>query len=194
MLQRRKHVMGVIATALVAVFLLGSSPAEATVVVSLSPANQSVDISDGTATVDIVAVIPQADAIVSWGLDINLLGSSVSVSGSAVNEPTWTAATGVDGDGLAGLVPSPPGTAIWSDPVEILLATVTLSLDSLGTTDLTLSDDNPADLSEGFALDPPPVGAFADVDYVAGSITVTPEPASLALLLLGGVTCLSRRR
>ena len=60
--------------------------------------------------------------------------------------------------------------------------------------DLTLSDDNPADLSEGFALDPPPIGAFADVIYVPGSITVTPEPASLALLLLGGVACVSRRR
>lgn len=194
MLQRRKGVIGVVATALVAMILLAASPAKATVVVSLSPANQSVDISDGTATVDIIAVIPQSDAIVSWGLDINLLGTSVSVSGSAVNEPTWTAATGVDGDGLAGLVPAPPGTAIWSDPVAILLATVTFSLDSLGVTDLTLSDDNPADLSEGFALDPPPIGAFADVTYVPGSITVIPEPASLALLLLGGVACVSRRR
>ena len=64
MLQRRKGVIGVVATALVAMILLAASPAKATVVVSLSPANQSVDISDGTATVDIIAVIPQSDAIV----------------------------------------------------------------------------------------------------------------------------------
>jgi hypothetical protein len=179
---------------MVAVILLAAAPAEATVVVSLSPANQVVDIGDGTATVDIIAVIPQADAIVGWGLDLELFGSSVSISGSAVNEPTWTATTGVDPDGLAGLVPLPPGTAIWSDPVAIVLATVTLSLDSLGATNLILSDDNPTDASEGFALDPPPVGEFADVTYVPGSITVTPEPASLVLLLLGGMACVSRRR
>ncbi len=194
MLQRRKPVMGAMATAMVAGVLLGPAPADATVVVSLSPANQVVPLVDGTATVDIVAVIPEADAIVGWGLDLDLFGTSVSVSGSAINEPTWTAVSGVDGDGLAGLVPTPPGTAIWSDPVAIVLATVTLSLDELGTTDLTLSDDNPADLSEGFALDPPPVGAFADVSYQPGSITVIPEPACLMLLMLGGAACVSRRR
>ncbi len=194
MLQRCKPFMGAIATALVAGVLLGPAPAEATVVVSLSPANQVVPITNGTATVDIVAIIPQSDAIVGWGLDLDLLGLSVSVAGSAVNEPTWTAVSGADADGLAGLVPTPPGTAIWSDPVSIVLATVTFSLDSLGTTDLNLSDDNPSDLSEGFALDPPPVGAFADVTYQPGSITVTPEPASLMMLLLGGVACVSRRR
>lgn len=194
MLQRRKGIMRVIATGLVAGALLAASPAQATVVVSLSPANQSVPIGDGTATVDIVAVIPQADAIVGWGLDLDLFGSSVSILGAAVNEPTWTAVSGVDADGLAGLVPVSPGTAIWSDPVAIVLATVTLSLDALGTTDLGLSDDNPIDLSEGFALDPPPVGEFADVTYELGSITVTPEPASLVLLALGGIACISRRR
>ncbi|GJM24878.1 MAG: hypothetical protein DHS20C16_12930 [Phycisphaerae bacterium] len=194
MLQRRKRVFGVMATALVAMILLAAAPAKATVVVSLSPANQSVDIGDGTASVDIIAVIPQADAVVGWGLDLDLFGSSVSIGGASVNEPTWTAVSGTDLDGLAGLVPFSPGTAIWSDPVAIVLATVTLSLDSLGTTNLTLSDDNPADLSEGFALDPPPVGEFADVTYEPGSITVTPEPASLVFLLLGGMACVSRRR
>ncbi len=194
MLQRHKRILGVIATGLVAGALLAASPAQATVVVSLSPANQSVPLGDGTATVDIVAVIPQADAIVGWGLDLDFLGSSASLSSALVNEPTWTAVSAVDGDGLAGLVPLSPGTAIWSDPVAIVLATITISLDGLGTTDLILSDDNPSDLSEGFALDPPPVGEFADVSYELGSITVTPEPASLMLLALGGLACISRRR
>lgn len=177
-----------------AVFAL-AGPARATILVSIEPANQVVDIADGTTTVDIVAVIPQADAVVAWGLDLDLFaGTSVSFLSAAVNEPTWTAVASIDLDGLAGLVPAPPGTAIWSDPVAVLLATVTLSLDSLGITSLGLSDDNPADLSEGFALDPPPVGAFADVSYVGATIEVVPEPTALSLMLLAVSMAVIRRR
>ena len=178
----------------VAVFALAGS-AQATILVSLEPANQIVDISDGTATVDIVAVIPQADAVVGWGLDFDVLaGTSASFLSAVVNEPTWTAVSSVDLDDLAGLAPTPPGTGIWSDPASILLATVTLSLDSLGVTSLGLSDDNPGDLTEGFALEPPPAGAFADVNYVGATIEVVPEPAALSLMLLGGALVTIRRR
>jgi hypothetical protein len=48
-------------------------------------------------------------------------------------------------------------------------------------------------LTEGFALNPPPAGEFADVTYVPGEITVTPEPGTLALLALGGLTLIRRR-
>ncbi|HRX87501.1 MAG TPA: PEP-CTERM sorting domain-containing protein [Phycisphaerae bacterium] len=174
--------------------LIASAPALATIQVALLPASQTVNIADGTTTVDIVAVIPQADAIVSWGLDLGLSGTSVSYAGATVG-PAWTPTTGADGDAFAGLAPTPPGSAIWSDPTAILLATVTLSLDSLGVTDLVLSDDNPADLTEGFALNPPPVGAFADVVYTGGTVNVViPEPASLALLALGGLAVAAPRR
>ena len=81
--------------------------------------------------------------------------------------------------------------AMYGDAIR---TTVTGTLDALGVTDLTLSDDNPVDLSEGFALDPPPTGAFADVVYAPGSITVIPEPASVALVLIGGVVFGLRRR
>lgn len=171
-----------------------ATPAQATILVSIEPANQVVDIIDGTATVDIVAVIPQADAVVSWGLDLDLLaGTSVSFQSAMVNAPTWTAVASVDLDGLAGLAPTPPGAPIWSDPASILLATVTLSLDSLGVTSLGLSDNNPADLSEGFALDPPPVGAFANVNYVGATIEVVPEPTAMSLLLFAGSMVMIRR-
>lgn len=180
--------------AAVATFALASL-AQATILVSIEPTNQVVNIADGTTTVDIVAVIPQTDAVVSWGLDLDVLaGTSVSFLSAAVNEPTWTAVASVDPDGLAGLVPVPPGTAIWSDPVAILLATVTLSLDSLGVTSLGLSDNNPADLSEGFALDPPPVGAFADVSYVGATIEVVPEPTALSMMLVAVSMAVIRRR
>lgn len=173
--------------------LLIAAPASATIQVSIEPAFQVVPLSAGTTTVDIVAIIPEEDAVVSWGLDLSLLGSSVSLLSASVNEPTWTAATGVDGDAFAALAPSPPGTAIWSSPTAILLATVTVSVDALGLTSLVLSDDNPADLTEGFALNPPPVGAFADLIYNSGAINVIPEPASLALLGLGALLVVRRR-
>lgn len=170
-------------------------PAEATIFVSIVPSAQVVNIADGTATVDIVAVIPEADAIVSWGLDLELAGTSVSELSVAINEPLFTPVVGADGDAYAALVTVPPGDAVWSDPVPLLLATVTFSLDELGLTTLTLSDDNAeGDLTEGFGLEPPPAGAFAEVQYTGGSITVVPEPATVMMIALGAFAVVARRR
>lgn len=186
---KRMSAAGIVA--LVAVLL--AAPAQATIQVSISPPNQVLPLAAGSTTFDIVAVIPESDAIVSWGLDVLLSGLSASISGASVNQPTWTAAIGADGDPYAGLAPTPPGAAIWSDPAPIVLATVTLSLDAIGLTTIDLADDNPADLTEGFALNPPPVGAFADVVYTGGSVLVIPEPATLALVALGALGTLRRR-
>ena len=168
--------------------LLLADPASAIIVVSVEPAFQSVNITDGTAAVGIVADIPEADAIVGWGLDLTLVGISVSIDNVAINEATFVAVFAPDMDGLAGLVPL---DSVFGD--DILLATITLSLDALGTTDFFLSDDNPDDPTEGFALDPPPVGQFADVDYIGGQIEVVPEPATSALLFMGFMVLLSRK-
>ena len=181
---RKQAVMGVVVLG-----LLMASPAMATIDVYLAPANQVVDIANGTTTVDLVADIPLADAIIGWGLDLSL-GGDLNVSNINVAiAPAFDAVAALDGDGLAGLV------NFMNVPVSgsgVVLATVTFSLDALGTTSLTLSDNSPGDVTEGFARDDSPPD-FAIVSYTGGSIEVVPEPASLALLLLGGVAVLRRR-
>jgi hypothetical protein len=162
-----------------------ASPALAGIVVSFNPPSQTVLLSAGSTTVDIVADI--GDPLIGWGLDLGLTGTSVSQSGPPVIGPLFDPVYTPDGDGLAGLVP-PPGTV--SGP-GVLLATILLSLDSLGTTYLDASI-TPGDLTEGFMCCSE-LGEcyFADVTFVQGSVTVTPEPASLLLLALLG---LLRRR
>lgn len=159
-----------------------ASPALAGIVVSFNPAVQTVDIAMGTTTVDIIADIPEADAIIGWGLDLGLTGTSVSVVPPPVIGPLFDPAFAPDGDELAGLVP-PPGEVFG---FNVLLATITLSLDNLGSTYLDASV-TPGDLTEGFMT----LMGFADVDFVPGYVHVTPEPASL--LLLGLVGLLRRR-
>lgn len=163
-----------------------ASPALATIVVSIEPSYQQVLLSAGTATVDIVADIPENEAIIGFGIDLGLVGSSVLIDSVAVNGPPpagpFDPLPTNDGDDLAGMI-FPPGVLFGED---VLLATVTLSLEELGLTNLVPSHTL-GDLTEGF----PMVEGFAPVEYMPGSIDVIPEPASLALL---GVLALLRRR
>jgi len=147
----------------------------------VSPAFQSVPLSNGTAVVDILANIPEDSAIEGFGIDLTI-GGDLNVSFTALDVvigPLFDQAFAPDGDGLAGLV-QPPNT-VWG--TDILLATVTLSLNAVGTATLMPGDSNPwpgtGDLTEGFIN-----GGFEMVNYTGGAIQVTPEPASLALLAL----------
>ena len=184
-------------TCVTAVALATMSPAWATIIVSIEPAAQSVDILAASVSVDIVADIPQEDAIVHWGIDlqfddtvVNLLGDDW-LAAVTINDSSFDPVVATDGDALSALVPFAE-SPLWGD--DILLATVEFVPVALGTSMVTLSDDNgTGDLTEGFALNPPPVGAFADVTYVSGEIAVTPEPAALAFLLVGTVALLRRR-
>src|SRR5512144_2524679 len=92
-----------------------ASPALATIVVSFNPASQAWSPT-GDATVDIVANIPETDAIIGWGLDLGLSGNPAAVVGDPVIGPLFTPTYAPDGDGLAGLVP-PPGTVFGTGVV-----------------------------------------------------------------------------
>ncbi len=72
------------------------------------------------------------------------------------------------------------------------MATLTFQAVAEGTTDILLLTDNQED--EGFLLDVPPPGNQVFLpDFVQGSITVIPEPATLALLAFGGLALIRRR-
>lgn len=159
-------------------------PAGATILVSFDPPSHDVVLDAGTATVDLVADIPETDAIVGWGLDLTIAGSSAALDSIAINEALFDAVFAPDGDGLAALVPQ---DSLWGD--DIVLATLTFSLIELGPAVLTASA-TPDDPTEGFPRDPA-VGGFAEVTYDTGLINVIPEPAGL---LLFAAFLLVRRR
>jgi hypothetical protein len=158
------------------------SPALAGIVVSFDPPTQPWG-AGGNASVDIVASIPEADAIIGWGLDLGLSGNPAVLTGPPVIGGQFDAAYAPDGDGLAGLVP-PPGT-VWG--TGIVLASLTLHTPTPSPYDVTYLDASYtlADLTEGLMTE----NGFAAVQFVQG--TITPEPASLALLAVLG---LLRRR
>jgi len=158
------------------------SPALATVMVSVQPAYQEPWLVWGTTTANIVADIPENEAIVGWGLDLGLVGTSVSIANVDIALP-FDAAPTHDGDGLAGLL-MPPASVFGNG---VVLATITLTLNHLGDT-LLVPSYTANDLSEGLAL---ASGGFAQVQFVNGLVHVVPEPASLALL---GLVALLRRR
>jgi hypothetical protein len=144
----------------------------------------------GTVQVDIVADIPESTPIAGWGLDLTIVTPAIAALTGQTIGPAWDAVTYTpDGDLLAGLAPTPPGVGIWGN--EVILATLTFTGLAPGTTPIVLSDSNPPDQTEGFAIYPLENRSFAEVTYVDGSITVLPEPASLALL---AVALLLRRR
>lgn len=174
---------------------VGVGPAMADITVSLNPQDQVVNLADTTvAFVDIVASIPELDAITGFGLDLafdaSLLGTATPTLGAQF--VPYGGGT-PDGDGLGGLAVFSE-IPVWGDDVH--LATVQFDLTGhYGVSPLIMSDDNPADLTEGFAVVPPPYGVFADVVYVAGSIETIPSPSAATLGLLGLFSLgLARRR
>jgi len=177
-------------SAVVAVVVgLFAAPAMAGVVVRFDPPSDTVNLGD-VFTIDIVA--DADEPIIGWGLDIDIeFPAFVSIGGPvSIPNPPWVPANAPDGDGLAALAsPFAPtnGSVIGND---ILLATLTLSADAVGITDINALS-TPGDLSEGFPRDGT---GFAETTFLPATIEVVPEPAAGLLLVVGGLMMLRRRR
>ena len=161
--------------------------ASADITVRFDPVNTVIPTVGGTALVDIYADIPEADGILAWGFDIDVAVPAIADWTFVSAGPLFNAGAAADGDNLFATAP-PPNIPVFG--TDILLATVQFQGLAPGLTAIGMSDDNPADLSEGFGLDP---SGFATVIYQAGTVEVLPEPTSLLLLALGGFAALRRR-
>jgi hypothetical protein len=156
--------------------VLGIASAPADIMVTLFPADAVIDPVGATTTVDIMADIPEVDAILGWGLDLLVADPGIAGITNVAIGPLFNAAYAADGDELAGLAfPD----CVWGP--DVLLATVTFTGYAFGITDTALGATE-GDLTEGFAL----CGSgFAPAVYGDGTVRVIPEPASLTLLALG---------
>ena len=173
----------------IAVLLVGvwfTSQAVATVTVTEELGSGTYGLGQ-TIISTVMAEIPLEEPVLGWGIDFDWDDAVVQLVGYTVNDLLWD----------EGFAPDDPGVldiAALSFPANVtgnaLLVTFEFLAVGIGETDFTFGDDNPPDLTEGFALDPT---GFAEVVYTPGHFTVIPEPGSLALLALGGLALLRRR-
>lgn len=175
-------------------FVCSSAPAD--IVVSWDPAVEVIPGVGLQGSLSIYADIPEDDAIVAWGLDLYYDEAIASVN-SIVYGPLWSEVShdptaqdvldGVDFD-MAAMGFFPPAGVSGN----VLLATLTFDALAVGETWLSLQA-HALDLSEGFAKNPPPTGAFVPFTDLPGKIVVLPEPATLALLGFAGLALIRRR-
>jgi hypothetical protein len=170
---------------LLAAVLLQAGAASALSTVTLVPSRTTLQVGEA---LDVGIFADMSDPIVGWGLDLLIDPAHLNVAGAPVIGDSWTGVSGQDGDGLAGAA-FPVGLT-----GNVLLATLTLSADSVGVSVLTLAITD-GDTTEGFAFDPDFSAGFDSVQLAAPiEITVVPEPGTAELLALGLVAAAVARR
>ena len=157
--------------------------AHAGISISFDPSDTTVGVGEFF-TVDILADIPTADAIVGWGMDVGfdsfILGHN-ALTDVAI-DPAFTALPTLDGDFLAaGLGPSfPPAPPVSGTNVR--LATLTFEALSVGITTLN-GGFTTTDATEGFVQ----TGGrtITDVAFGAANINVVPAPHAMLIGTIG---------
>ncbi len=153
------------------------------VMVSLLPSSTDIHVGD-VFSVDIVADIGAMEPVLGWGLDIQNPSGLLTQTAAPVIGSDWFPASGLDGDGLAGLAFPMPVTGN-----DILLASLTYEAIATGVATL-MPSYTLGDFTEGFPLAPPNIG-FADIDFTGVSLLIqdrvisVPEPGTALTILLG---------
>ena len=170
-------------------------PAQATIVLEFNQSDIEVPVCT-TFFVDLLADIPESDAILGWGLDLVYDNTQMSWD-SLIIGPEWTPypPPPLTDDGFGGLSAFAP-TPIWGP--NTLLATLDFHCLDVGFSTLDLAV-TPGDLMEGFMtdqFDQNGIAIFAEWTSTPANITQTPEPATIFLIGTGlaGLAAARRRK
>jgi hypothetical protein len=162
-------------------------PAQATISLEFNPSDIEVPVCS-TFFVNLLADIPQEDAILGWGLDLVYDSTQMSWDFLIIGPKWMPPLPGTTDDGFGGLLPFGETDPVFGE--EVLLATLDFHCLGLGFSKLELAV---SDATEGFVL---PNGDFAEWSYSPANISQTPEPATLFLVGTGlaGIATARRRK
>lgn len=159
---------------------------------ALSPIGPVWGIADGGFTLSGSGVA----GLGSWGnltvpAPYNFLYGIATTSGTVAGYNVHGAIWGTGGPWVLP-VPTPPGPI--TNPDDVWSGTFTASLTNTGTLNFTFTGLAQTNVWMGYPGTFPLGTAFQNVPGPGGSITIIPAPAGIALLGLGGVAALRRRR